>query len=277
MSDRGSSGWSELGGVAPRALADARIQLHWAAQTISAAADATMEPHGDDSHTSMRWDDALGALVGRSIHGLSVALEVGTLALKVIDEHRVEQHRLSLHGHSLATALAWVSEALGTDRTLRLRSYRMPEHLVASGGRFSLTAPDQFEALRGWYSTSVRLFADLALPKARALAVSAQRFDVSSIVFLDDEERDGQPRIGFGMSPGDPFYDQPYFYIAPSPLPPGRELPELTRHAHWHTTGFTAAVLTAEAVLAGAAGDGREALVRGFLGDTLRLSAQLIA
>lgn len=277
MIDRGDRRWGELGGVSPRALADARIQLHWAAQTISSAADAVLEPRSDDSHTTMRWDERLGALVGQPSGGRSVALEVSELALMILDEDGSEVHRLSLHGHSLATALAWVSEALRTDRTLRLRSYRMPEHLVANGGRFSFGDPMQFAALRTWYSTSVALFSELELPNARALAVRPHTFDVSSIVFLDHDVGQRPPQIGFGMSPGDPFYDQPYYYIAPSPLPDAGPLPALPAGAHWHTDGFTAAVLTGEAVLAGGAAESRHALVRSFINDTLQLSAALIA
>jgi hypothetical protein len=277
MSDGRENRWGALGSVSPHALAEARIQLHWAAQTISAAADAVLEQRADDSHTAMRWDDARGALLGHPYKGRCVALEVGELALTVNDETGDELHRLSLHGHSLATALAWVSEALGTDKTLRLRSHRMPEHLVANGGRFSFDDPAQFAALSTWYSTSIDLLSELALPNARALAVWPRRFDVASIVFLDDEVGQAQRQIGYGMSPGDPFYDQPYYYVAPWPMPDGAQLPALPAGAHWHTAGFTAAVLTADAVVAGGSGVAREALVRGFLDDTLALSAALIA
>ncbi|HUH06124.1 MAG TPA: hypothetical protein VML75_29245 [Kofleriaceae bacterium] len=276
MSDGRDNRWATLGSVSPRALAEARIQLHWAAQTIAAAADAVLEPRADDSHTAMRWDEARGALLGHPFKGRCVTLEVSELALSVVDDNGGELHRLSLHGHSLATALAWVSEALGTDKTLRLRSHRMPAHVVANGGRFSFDDPAQFAALRAWYSTSIGLLGELALPNARALAVRPRRFDVASIVFLDDDISQPQRQIGFGMSPGDPFYDQPYYYVAPSPMPDHADLPALPAGAHWHTAGFTAAVLTADAIVAGGTADAREALVRGFLADTLTLSAGLL-
>ena len=47
--------WQPLGAVAPTALVEARLQLHWAAQAILAAADGLLRHADDDSHTNMRW------------------------------------------------------------------------------------------------------------------------------------------------------------------------------------------------------------------------------
>jgi hypothetical protein len=54
--------------------------------------------------------------------------------------------------------------------------------------------------------------------------------------------------IGTGFSPGDEYYDEPYFYVSVHPVPAGR--PVLPPFAHWHTHDFTAAVATASALLA---------------------------
>ena len=46
-------------------LSNTRNQLHWSAQLLSAAADATMEKAADDSHSHLGWDSGSGHLVGR--------------------------------------------------------------------------------------------------------------------------------------------------------------------------------------------------------------------
>jgi hypothetical protein len=53
--------------------------------------------------------------------------------------------------------------------------------------------------------------------------------------------------MGAGFSPGDEYYDEPYFYVSVYPAPAGR--PVLPPFAHWHTHDFTAAVATASALL----------------------------
>jgi hypothetical protein len=56
-------------------LRDARVQLHWAAQVLSAAADGWLPPQPDDSHTNMAWLAEPGALVGNAMpSGLRLAL-----------------------------------------------------------------------------------------------------------------------------------------------------------------------------------------------------------
>ncbi len=51
------------------------------------------------------------------------------------------------------------------------------------------------------------------------------------------------------MSPGDESYGEPYFYVSPWPYPQQGVLPGLKGNGFWHTAGFTAAVLTATAIL----------------------------
>jgi hypothetical protein len=63
---------------------------------------------------------------------------------------------------------------------------------------------------------------------------------------LDAEEARS---IGIGLSPGDGSYDQPYFYVNPWPYPDAEDLPPLAAGAHWHTSGWTGAVLTADRLI----------------------------
>ena len=52
-----------------------------------------------------------------------------------------------------------------------------------------------------------------------------------------------------GLSPGDGTFAEPYFYLLPWPSPPG-ELPKLDG-GHWHTEGWTGAVLEASEFTSG--------------------------
>src|ERR1700744_2235458 len=105
--------WQVLGSIAPRALATARVQLHWAAQVVSAAADAYLAPVADDSHTAIAWQD--GALLGKA----GVALHVADFALAIGTD------RCPLDGVTLDDAMAWADARLGK-RGMHARDYDMP-------------------------------------------------------------------------------------------------------------------------------------------------------
>ena len=51
-----------------------------------------------------------------------------------------------------------------------------------------------------------------------------------------------------GFSPGDHFYDEPYFYVSLYPRPDLASLPPLPAIGHWHADQFTAAVATASRI-----------------------------
>src|SRR5213595_415761 len=68
--------------------------------------------------------------------------------------------------------------------------------------------------------------------------------------------------VGAGLSPGDGYYDEPYFYISAHPRPDPATLPKLPALGHWHTHEFTAAVAPAHKILAR---ENREAATDDFL------------
>ena len=76
--------------------------------------------------------------------------------------------------------------------------------------------------------------------------------------------------MGVGFSPGDDSYAQPYFYVAPWPHPKQDDLPKLSV-GHWHTAGFTAAVLTGDDILQASPGS-----VADFLSNAIRSATDLL-
>ena len=56
--------------------------------------------------------------------------------------------------------------------------------------------------------------------------------------------------VGAGLSPGDEYYNEPYFYVSVYPEPQPEALPALPALGHWHTHEFTAAILPAHRILA---------------------------
>jgi hypothetical protein len=168
--------------------------------------------------------------------------------------------RFEVDDHVDADAAAWIDEIL-PDLGLHRASgvivpYDIPTHLVAAGGRYS------YGSDRPAFAGLARLFeaADDILGETRSRLVGIGKgssevrcwphhFDIAMLLSLGTGEAETAAAIGIGMSPGDAYYPQPYFYISPWPAPPADALPSIPRPGHWHTLGFVGAVATGEAVL----------------------------
>jgi hypothetical protein len=264
---------SALGAVLPSELTQARLELHWAAQLVSATGTSLLPAQTDFSHTNLGWDRTLGVLVGRGVGAelLRAALVFDGLELAVLDGNR-ERVSLRLAGRTSSQALAWLGRELTGDRAaLSLPVHEMPAYAVGEGAPF----PDEGAAARNelavWFAEAFASIGEVVAGEAAASPVRCwpHHFDVASLITLDSGADAEEARsIGVGFSPGDGSYDQPYFYVTPWPYPKTDELPALAAGAHWHTDGWTGAVLTAESVISVAADAQkrtiREALARGI-------------
>ena len=246
--------WKTLGAAYPGELTPERIQLHWAAQLVSAPGTSLLPAEADYAHTNLGWDSELSVLVGRNAgaQSLQAALVFEGLELLVLDGGR-ERSSMRLAGHTLQQALAWLGEEIaGDESAISLPVHEMPSHAVGDGGVFSDAGTQARTELAAWFANA---FASIREAVANEPAASPVRcwphhFDVASLMTLDSAVGAEEARsIGVGFSPGDGSYDQPYFYVTPWPYPDTEDLPPLAVGAHWHRTGWTGAVLTAERLI----------------------------
>ena len=243
-----------LGAVLPGELTQARLGLHWAAQLVSAAGTSLLPAEEDFSHTNLGWDPMLGVLAGRNVGAkpARAALVFDGLELVVIEGER-ERASLRLPGRTLSQALAWLgAEIAGDDAALGLPVHDMPAYPVGEGAVFSDDGAAARTELAGWFAEAFASIGELAAREDTAAPVRCwpHHFDVASLITLDAKAGAEESRsIGVGFSPGDGSYDQPYFYVTPWPYPEAKALPPLVAGAHWHTDGWTGAVLTAERVI----------------------------
>jgi hypothetical protein len=241
------SGWEPLGKCALDRLSEARLQAHWAAQALAAVAFAYVPVESDDSHTSLAFALASRHLVCEPFDtGRRVALRLSDLTLIVLQDER-PIHELGLSGQTLAQAFDFVSTTLG-DRRLSRPSYDMPAHGIGDGAAFSLPDSEALAELGRWYANAARFLAHVRAghPGASAVRVWPHHFDIATLLFV---EANASKTIGIGLSPGDQSYDEPYFYVTPSPHPPvDSMLPDLGS-GKWHRTCWVGAVLTASDLL----------------------------
>jgi hypothetical protein len=246
--------WRALGGVAPSELSDARLQLHWAAQLVSAPGTSLLPAEADYAHTNLGWDSDLGVLTGHNAGTppLRAALVFEGLELVVIDGSR-ERSSLRLAGHTVQRALAWLGQEIAGDgAALTLPVHEMP-HPLGEGGVFSDAGTGERTELAAWFANAFTVIREVTVDDSGASSVRCwpHHFDVASLITLDAAAGAEEARsIGVGFSPGDGSYGQPYFYVTPWPYPAAEHLPALGAGAHWHTDGWTGAVLTADRLIA---------------------------
>ncbi len=250
--------WTRLGSVAPGDLASARLQLHHAAQIVSAVGLTHLPHAADDSHTNLEWLPAFESFEGGLVDGprpFRAAICPGDLNLRLLDGSGREARRLPLSGKTLDEGYVWMAEAIAAESTMPMKplvrpSYELPEHDIAGGSRFS-EPMDSFREVGRWYGDAASLLGVLMKEFSDASPVRCwpHHFDVAMLLTVGPEKT-----IGMGLSPGDQTYPEPYWYVTPYPYPqplPRESLPDLPGGGRWHTEGFFAAVLTGSDLLAG--------------------------
>jgi hypothetical protein len=279
-----STAFEPLGLPPPAALTEARIELHWAAQVVAAAAHALIPAVPGDSHTSLEWSTAGRLLMGGMTPRKSrLGLRPADLTLVVVDNAGSPQRELSLAGRTLDEAFAWVAETLG-GAALGMPRYQMPDHVVGHGGAVGGSEPSALAELARWYASADALLRDFAssqpYAKEHASPVSCwpHHFDIATLVSVPGGAPGHARTIGVGLSPGDSSYAEPYFYVTPWPYPESPALPQLPAGAAWHRTGWFGAVLTGTAIFRDVEGTlpRRAEIVREFLDVASRASAALL-
>ena len=279
--------WQPLGEHDPTDLVAARLQLHWAAQLVSAVGTTLLPPAADDSHTNLEWLAVPGVLAGRlttDTPRCRAALCPADLTLHVLDERGTSASQRRLDGLTFSQGMVWLEQEIAafTERPLakplRRRELDLPDHPVAHGKPFALTDPSAFAELARWYADADGVLRVMSEPTASASPVRCwpHHFDIATLATLPQAPgRDAPRTIGIGMSPGDTSYGEPYWYVTPWPYPPDARLPAL-RDGHWHRTGWCGAVLTGSLLVASGAAPSQACRTYSFLHSAVEMCRALL-
>ena len=272
------SAWRALCAVDRARLSEARLQAHHAVQWLASAARAYVPPQPDDNHTSLGWDDAFEGFTTHPLKGdLRLGLKLTELSITLLGgDRKASMHLLCLNGRPDAHAKQWLAEQLAADgfdaRGLDHPSpYDIPEHPIGMGAAYNTAdLTDALRELTAWFGNANIVVEDIRgqLSK-RGFEPSPARcwphhFDLATLVSFPG--RSGETAyVGVGLSPGDMYYDEPYFYVTLYPAPDISTLPPLS-FGHWHTEHFVGACAPAQKILS--AGD-RKAAIEDFLRDAV--------
>jgi hypothetical protein len=268
--------WQAIGAIDPARLGPSRIQLHSAVQLVAAVGKALAHPEPDDSHTSLDWDFEHNAFVGVKVKHpeIHAGLEVPSLTLS-LSERSGGVRKLELGGQNLGEAFEWLKATLQEQGAPPERlsmigdPFQLPESVFDQMDKFDGSQRAEFAEWARQYGNGKLVLEELRKrrPGFSAPRVWPHHFDVGSLW----APKPGQS-IGIGLSPGDRSYDEPYWYITPSPHPDLNKLPSLEAGGSWHTQGWVGAVLPASRIV-GKSGSEQQSQVEQFVESAVRLAA----
>jgi hypothetical protein len=258
--------WRPRRGVDAAELSLARLQAHYAAQWLARLARAAVPPQPDDSHTNLGWDDRIDGFVTHPLRdGARLGLRLCDLTLSAEGGEAGRPERVfPLFGRSDAETREWMGVAFRLSRpeiqALDAPSpYAMPPHAIAQGATYGgAEISAALEELAAWFAngrTAIENVRRAILGRgheAPAPRCWPHHFDLATLTSFPLPRGAATAYVGAGLSPGDRYYGEPYFYLSLYPAPDRSALPPLPPLGYWHVEDFTGAVATATAIRASA-------------------------
>jgi hypothetical protein len=280
--------WQPIAKIAPDALTESRLQLHYATQFIAATGAALAEPLTDYSHTSLTWNPVLEIFAGSAIQAASpfrVAIDPVSLTLIILDQQSQTIASLPLPQKTMTEGLSWLQQEvskLGADASkITFLDYPpddFPDHALAHGASFDASQDLVLGELTNYYANTYQLLQEIitTTDDASAIHIWPHHFDMATLVMLPGN-RDGTPlTIGVGLSPGDTSYNEPYWYVSPYPYPDITSLPALDGDGFWHTQHWVGAVLPTSRLTETVSTETQQQQVEAFLGAALKIATTLL-
>jgi len=237
-----------------RTFTDARLQLHWATQTIVAATDAILERQPDDSQSNLGFDLEPGVVCSRRFPsgwaiGITALLDSDPVVGVVPISKPADGKKFPLHGKTIDDILDWLVRTMPDlkGKSLKLREYDMPDHPVAHGKPFD-TRSDREGFEQFWAAFSFGQNCVHRLLRREPLMTETRlwphHFDWGALIGLhEDTDFASDPSIGVGYSPGDDHAPEPYFYVNAYGTDRPEILPELPCEGYWTQQGISARML----------------------------------
>jgi Family of unknown function (DUF5996) len=257
-----SQDWRPFGDLRPARLVKARLTAHYAVQWLARAARAYVAAKPDDSHTSLGWDEALGGLATHTLKtDTRLGLRIADLTLVLLDGEK-HSSNFPLNGRTDFHARQWLRAQL-TARGMDAGAldapapYEIPADPIKDGSPYPVgEEANALAELSTWFGNAHRSLEltrrDIVDRKLTASPVRCwpHHFDVATLTSLDEAGGEHGRSVNAGFSPGDHYYEEPYFYVSPYPYPDAAALPRLPAPGHWHTHEFTAAIAPASRIVA---------------------------
>jgi hypothetical protein len=203
----------------------------------------------------------------------------------VLDQQSEAIASLPLPEKTMAAGLIWLQQALsqlGVDASkivfLDYPPDDFPDHPLAHGASFESNQALALSELTDYYANTHPLFqAIIAMTEdATATRIWPHHFDMATLIMLPGIQNGSPLTVGVGLSPGDTYYNEPYWYVSPYPYPDTASLPALNSDGFWHTQHWVGAVLPASRLTESVSAEVQQQQVEAFLQAALSTSIALL-
>jgi|CXWL01.1.fsa_nt_gi hypothetical protein len=253
--DQAIAAWEVVGSVPVEALREARLPAWWAARIAGAVGEGSARmPLGDFGHIALTLEAGGWAVGSETAGGLRAGAHLEGLALGVLGGGGDLRSRIDLPGLTVAEAASALGRALGLATAPVPSSVEIDEHPLAHGAPFAAPPAAASAELARWFRNGDRFVRAVAKanPSASPARIWPHHFDLATSIDLGKDAAGEARSIGFGLSPGDSYYPEPYFYASPWPVVADTDLDPLDGGGHWHRQDFVSAVLPGRALGVGA-------------------------
>lgn len=251
--------WQPLTFPALEDMTQVREQYHQAIQNVAAVGRSFLPKSPEDENANLEWDFKLQRLVGRWVEGnikFRSSISLKKFEVYLVDEKFHTLSSIALQDKTQTDIMVWLEHELshlGADfsKINLAYPYVIPEYPTAKKEPFHIfNKKASLELSRLYHNTACVL--DKILEgenNGSEIKCWPHHFDIAArITLLDTGDPETSRSINMGMSPGDKYYNEPYFYCSPWPYPT-KNLIDLSHvQAHWHQDEWVGAVLPARQI-----------------------------
>lgn len=238
-------------------LNESRKQFHQAIQNVAAVGRSFLPESDEDEYANLEWDFNLQRLVGRWVDaGIKFRSSISLRKFEVylVNEELKTISSISMEGKKQTDVMVWLEHELsklGADfsKINLAYPYNIPEYPTAKKEAFHISNMHAAQEMSRLYHNTASLLSVILKKEEKVSGIKCwpHHFDIAArIVLLDTGDPDTSRSINLGMSPGDKYYDQPYFYCSPWPYPTKNLLDLSSVEGHWHQDEWIGAVLPFE-------------------------------
>ncbi|MEO9965401.1 MAG: hypothetical protein ABJF11_06420 [Reichenbachiella sp.] len=235
-------------------LAQVREQFHQAIQNVAAVGRSFLPTSEDDEHANLEWDFRLQRLVGRWVEGdvkFRSSISINRFEVYLVDENFQTISSISMQGITQTDVMVWLEHELsklGADfsKINLTYPYVIPEYPTAKKEPFNIVSMLASQELSRLYHNTAHMLSIVLKKEESASEIKCwpHHFDIAArVTLLDTGDPETSRSINMGMSPGDKYYNEPYFYCSPWPYPTKNLIDLSDLRAHWHQDEWVGAVL----------------------------------
>lgn len=254
--DQLSDKWLKIPSISFHNLKTTRLQIHEAIQLLAMVGRSLLNDLGarHNENEALEWLNHNQLLAGKNIGAslncrLAFSIQNFELHLLGSDEESIVKFKLA--NKSLKETLEWLKIQLEPvlDEPFELIP-NLPYPLAQAEKNVVFASPNKnnLQYFSDFFSNSNLLLDALAkaISESSIITCLPQSFDLMSLISLSKNKQGKITKSSsMGFSPGDVYYQEPYFYLNLFPKPDFQfgQLPQLNNQAFWHTKDWFGAVL----------------------------------